>query len=240
MKKSDPKNKKNLSILLLGIFIGVLVIAVAGAVAYQLSGRDLKGKVRFVINRIGENVNYYRQRIISDNLKEAMDTENEKDGILLLTIDANKTIGAINPMIYGSNLTAKTEFEMDIANFGKDVGITNVRFPGGGSLGYRWKLSNFDFDERYDHAPLANIENVIKFCGIMGSQLIIQVNIESGTSEEAAQWVYYMNKGKKGMRVDYWELGNEVYGDWDKGYMSGEDYVKVVKEYAPAFVTFIN
>jgi len=35
-----------------------------------------------------------------------------------------------------------------------------------------------------------------------------------------------------GMRVDYWELGNEVYGRWDKGHMSGRDYAKKVKEYS--------
>ncbi|MBN1869508.1 MAG: hypothetical protein JW847_02885 [Candidatus Omnitrophica bacterium] len=121
---------------------------------------------------------------------------------------------------------------MDIAKFGKEIGITNVRFPGGESDGYRWKLAKFDFNDRYDEAPLANIENVIKFCRIMDVKLVIQVNIESGTPEEAAELVHYMNKGSGNFRVDYWEIGNEVYGNWDRAYMSGEDYAKVIKKYA--------
>jgi alpha-L-arabinofuranosidase len=75
------------------------------------------------------------------------------------------------------------------------------------------------------------MENVIKFCGIAGAEIVIQVNIESGTAEEAADWVRYMNI-EKGAKVTYWELGNEVYGDWDRGYMTGKDYVKVIKEYS--------
>jgi len=234
MKNSKSKNKKHLSLIALGIVIGVVTIFAVGAAVYQFSGRDMKGKIRYVISKAKENVKLYSQKTISNIPKRVGNRDDEKGGILYLNIDVNNSIRTINPMIYGSNLTSKTEFQMDVAKFGKDIGITNVRFPGGDSIGYRWKLASYDFEDRYDQAPLANIENVIKFCKIMNTQLVIQVNVESGTSQEAAEWVYFMNKGSKGMRVDYWELGNEVYGGWDKAYMPGEDYVKVIKAYTAA------
>ncbi len=153
--------------------------------------------------------------------------------LLALSINPTKHIHKISPLIYGSNFHPKTEMEMDVAKFARDTGVTNFRFPGGGSEGYHWKLGEFDFSDRYDTAPLAKMENVIKFCHIAGTQLVIQVNVESGTPQEAAEWVAYMNKEGK-MRVDYWELGNEVYGDWDKAYMSGDAYAQLVKEYSLA------
>ena len=36
-----------------------------------------------------------------------------------------------------------------------------------------------------------------------------------------------MNK-ETDTRVVYWEIGNEVYGDWDKAYMTGEEYAKKI------------
>lgn len=155
------------------------------------------------------------------------------DQPIVLDVYPAEDVRPINKMIYGSNLDSKVEFEMDVAKFAKDMGITNFRFPGGGSTGYHWKLSKHEFEARFDTAPLSNMENVLKFAEIAGAQMIIQVNVESGTPQEAAEWVEYMNK-KSGHRVDYWEIGNEVYGDWDKAYMSGEKYADVVKEYAAA------
>lgn len=152
---------------------------------------------------------------------------------LTLDVYPDKIVRPINRMIYGSNLDPKTEFEMDVAKFGKEVGITNFRFPGGGSSGYHWQTGISDYNKRVDAAPLSKIKNLVEYVKIIGAKLVIQVNIESGTPQEAAEWVGFMNK-MLGFRVDYWELGNEVYGDWDKAHMSGEEYVKVIKEYAKA------
>jgi alpha-N-arabinofuranosidase len=40
---------------------------------------------------------------------------------------------------------------------------------------------------------------------------MITVNVQTGTPEEAAAWVAYVNNGQR--RVDYWEIGNELYVD---------------------------
>ncbi len=158
--------------------------------------------------------------------------EESKEGPLTFVIKPLEEVRPISPLIYGSNLTAKTEFEMDVAKFGQDTGITIFRFPGGGALGYRWMQGKFDFDERYDNAPLANIENAIKFSQIVGANLMFHVNLESGTPEEAAAWVRIMIA--RGVRVTYWELGNEPYGNWERDFMAPEAYVKVIKQYSEA------
>ncbi len=144
-----------------------------------------------------------------------------------------KEIQKISKYIYGSNLAAKTEFEMDVAKFGRDIGISLFRFPGGGAEGYRWKTGTFDFSNRFDKAPLSKIDNVIKFCNIVGADLLIQVNIESATAKEAAEWVDYMNH-KKGFYVKYWEIGNEPYGDWEKDYMSASEYAALLRQFSLA------
>jgi alpha-L-arabinofuranosidase len=54
----------------------------------------------------------------------------------------------------------------------------------------------------------------------VGAQTILIANYGSGTPEEAAAWVKYANI-TKGYHDQYWEIGNEVYGngyygaDWE-------------------------
>ncbi len=152
---------------------------------------------------------------------------------IILRIDPNRILRPVNPFIYGSNLMALTEFEMDVVKFAKDAGISNFRYPGSASEGYHWETGKFDHGDRYDRAPINQIDNLIKFCRLSNTAAVLQVNIETGTPDEAARWVRAMNF-EKGMRVDYWELGNETYGDWDRNYMTAEEYVEVIKKYSEA------
>lgn len=152
---------------------------------------------------------------------------------IIITVNPLAELKKISPLLYGTNLAPKTETEPDIIKFVKKTGITCYRFPGGDSPGYHWKDGTFDFTERYKSVPLKDINYLIEFCKLTNAKLIVQVNIESGSSQEAAAWVEYMNKTNN-FYVEYWELGNEIYGDWDKAFMDGAAYAKVVKEYALA------
>src|SRR3989338_7041740 len=231
MSKSREKSSKA-RFVVFGVILGLTLAGATAFLTYQLMAGDLKSKVRYALIKGKEHaVNLMKEKMAKAPAKAVIDQEKIKDSILALTIHADKIIGAINPMIYGSQVQAKTEFEMDVSNLARNFGVTNFRYPGGGSNGYRWKIGKFDFSDRTKNAPLSNIENVIKFAEITEADLVIQVNIESGTAQEAAEWVEYMNKGR-GRYVKYWELGNEVYGDWDRAYMTGEKYAKIIKEYA--------
>ena len=70
----------------------------------------------------------------------------------------------------------------------------------------------------------------------------------TGTLAEALAWVEYCNgagttewaqrrrrNGREGaLRVRYWGLGNEMYGDWQVGAMSAEEYVREATRWARA------
>jgi alpha-L-arabinofuranosidase len=63
-------------------------------------------------------------------------------------------------------------------------------------------------------------------------------NFGTGTVEEAADWVKYTNVTKKA-NVIYWEIGNEIYGDWHAQYAKygadkGHTYGKRAKEFIVA------
>ena len=49
------------------------------------------------------------------------------------------------------------------------------------------------------------------------AQAVICVNAGTGTSKEAAAWVRYANK-VKGYNIKQWQIGNELDGEWAKGF----------------------
>src|SRR3989338_8998340 len=192
--------------MLLGFMLGAVLTAVVGLYALEsLTGKNVSGRMHYIVDKGKEFIVSFSRSKMSKGKKKNTD-QGQNGGKLYLEIHADRVIRPINPMIYGSNLSSKAEFEMDVAKFAKELGITNLRFTGGNSFGYRWFKSEYDFEDRFDRAPLANMENVVKFCKIAGAEIVVQVNVESGTAQEAAQWVEYMNKGA-GSRVNYWELG---------------------------------
>ena len=78
----------------------------------------------------------------------------------------------------------------------------------------------------------------LAFCEMTGCEPLICINAGNGTPEEAAQWVEYCNGGsdteygklraKNGhpepYGVRYWEIGNELWGDWQIGHCTAEEY----------------
>ncbi|NIM51398.1 MAG: hypothetical protein GTN78_18260 [Gemmatimonadales bacterium] len=78
------------------------------------------------------------------------------------------------------------------------------------------------------------------FCRLVGCDPLICINAGDGTPEEAAHWVEYCNGGanteygklraKNGhpepYGVKYWEIGNELYGSWQIGHCTAEEYAE--------------
>ena len=63
---------------------------------------------------------------------------------------------------------------------------------------------------------------------------LITLNIGTGSAQEAAAWVYYANV-VKGYNVKYWEIGNEMMGNWENGGpLPGTDYGRRFAEYYAA------
>jgi hypothetical protein len=71
-------------------------------------------------------------------------------------------------------------------------------------------------------------------------QTLVCVNVGTGRAVDAAEWVRWANK-KMGYNVRYWELGNELDGDWEAGHflpgggvLTGDMYAQRYKEFAHA------
>lgn len=100
------------------------------------------------------------------------------------------------------------------------LGPTLLRYPGGYySDYYHWKNGVGDPRKRPEMAhdgtgrersrALFGTDEALAFAKLVGAELLITVNAGTGTAEEAAEWVRYVNGN--GTRVRYWEVGNELY-----------------------------
>lgn len=139
----------------------------------------------------------------------------------------------------------------------KDLGGTIYRWPGGNFVsGYDWRDGIGDRDRR---APKTNpawaglehndfgTDEFITFCREIGADPLVTVNTGFGDAYSAAQWVEYCNapsntiggswRAKYGHKQPYgvktWCVGNEMWGQWQLGYMNIDHYAfkhKVVSE----------
>jgi alpha-N-arabinofuranosidase len=129
-----------------------------------------------------------------------------------------------------------------------------LRWPGGNFVSsYNWEDGVGPKDSRprrFDTAWYADESNrfgtneFITYCRRIQAEPYICVNLGTGGIQEAANWVEYCNgtgdthyanlRRKHGYPephgVKYWGLGNEMYGVWQAGHKSAEDYAKVALE----------
>lgn len=77
-------------------------------------------------------------------------------------------------------------------------------------------------------------DEALAFADQTGSHLLITVNAGTGSAEEAADWVRYVNKPAR--RVEYWEVGNELYVKM--GHAAFTSATMTPEQYAQKFVQF--
>ncbi|MCL5744406.1 MAG: hypothetical protein M1541_10855, partial [Acidobacteria bacterium] len=103
-----------------------------------------------------------------------------------------------------------------------------VRYGGNFTSGYHWRDGIGPMDKRitmlnqawgipeYNHFGTGEF---LRFCQLIGAEPQIALNLGSGTPQEAATWVQYVNSHWGDHRGGLlWELGNELYGNWQLGY----------------------
>jgi alpha-N-arabinofuranosidase len=105
-----------------------------------------------------------------------------------------------------------------------------IRFGGNFTSGYHWKDGVGPRDKRVSMLNVAwgipelntfGTDEFLHFCDLVGARPQIALNLGSGTPEEAAAWVKYVDedatwKGHGGGQI--WELGNELWGTWNTGW----------------------
>ncbi|MFW6164205.1 MAG: alpha-L-arabinofuranosidase C-terminal domain-containing protein, partial [Planctomycetota bacterium] len=132
------------------------------------------------------------------------------------------------------------------------------RWPGGNmASGYHWRDGVGPQDQRptrWDRAWNAWVYNdmgtdeFIAYCRRLGAEPCICVNAGEGTAAEAAAWVQYCNGAAdtpmgrlraatghpEPYGVKYWDIGNEIWGSWQLGHTTAEDYGLRAVEFARA------
>ena len=102
-----------------------------------------------------------------------------------------------------------------------------VRFGGNFTSSYHWKDGVGPRDKRINMRnnswgiPEYNTfgtDEFLEFCKKIGAEPQFAVNMGSGTPEEAAEWVKYIDEHWSKHSGLLWELGNELWGNWNLGY----------------------
>jgi len=96
--------------------------------------------------------------------------------------------------------------------------------------------SSCDPASAFGYAPDLDFESFMAFAKSFTPYVppVLSVNLGTGTPQEAAAWVHYANL-VKGYGIKYWQLGNEIEGDWEwGGPLNTRDYARRYIEYYEA------
>lgn len=135
------------------------------------------------------------------------------------------------------------------------------RWPGGNvAQDYHWMWGVGPRDQRFAWRNTAwgnelepsdfGTDEYLAFCRRLGATPTLTVNLEGAgaTAAEAAAWVEYVNgaatsrhgrlRAKNGRaapyRVVWWEVGNEIWGDWVRGHSDARTYADNLVRYVRA------
>jgi alpha-N-arabinofuranosidase len=156
-----------------------------------------------------------------------------------------------------SPLANEDGFKKDYIEAGRELKITNMRWPGGNYVaGYNWQDGIGPKEKRPVRKELAwgaldnnhvGTDEWVRLNKALGTENVVCINLGTGTLDDARYWVEYCNSetgsyyadlrakygNEKPYNIKYWCLGNEVDGEpWIMGYKNAEDYCKIAKEAA--------
>ncbi|MCK4292875.1 MAG: alpha-N-arabinofuranosidase [Planctomycetes bacterium] len=141
----------------------------------------------------------------------------------------------------------------------KELNSPIYRWPGGNFVsGYDWRDGVGERDKRPPRPNLAwpnllesndfGINEFMTFCRLLDTEPYIAVNSGFGDAHSAAKEVEYVNASAdtpmgrlraanghaKPYNVKWWGIGNEMYGNWQLGYMKLNHYVQKHNRFAIA------
>ena len=118
----------------------------------------------------------------------------------------------------------------DVVAMAKAMNSTQLRFGGNFSSQYHWREGVGPADKRLTvengawGIPEDNtfgIDELLRFCDLIHAVPQININMGSGTPEEAADWVRYIHDRYK--KPVIYELGNELYGNLQVGHITADE-----------------
>lgn len=209
--------------------------ATPAEVSLTLEGGEGPVKLDFVV--AGEDYQQFRF-----HWKASADTAK---GSLEIRIDAGEAFVGTASLMPDDNVRG---MRADTLGLLKELNASIYRWPGGNFVsGYDWRDGVGDRDRRpprrnpawqgVEHNDFGTDE-FIDFCRTVGAEPVVTANMGFGDAYSAAQWVEYCNAGGDTiggqMRVDngtlepfdvrLWCVGNEMWGNWQLGYMHLDQY----------------
>ena len=118
----------------------------------------------------------------------------------------------------------------DVIAMARDLHSPIVRFGGNFTSAYDWHNGVGPIDKRPSEVNLSwgipeyntfGTDEFLRFCELIHAQPQIALNLGTGTPQQAADWVRYVDQhwgDHNGGNL--WELGNELWGDFQVGYPS--------------------
>jgi alpha-N-arabinofuranosidase len=193
--------------------------------------RDVANLLVFVVANGGAGSAYVDNIVIAPAGEGRSTQENDQPLSVTIQVDASKVIRPIPRSLFGTNLEwidngngifdPKTgKFDQTVVKIAREAGITQIRYPGGVfSDHFHWKESVGPRDRRptkehFPKGPASKLnlgtDEARDLASQLGADLFMTTNAGTGTAEEAAGWVDYLNR-KQNAQVRYWEIGNEIY-----------------------------
>lgn len=148
-----------------------------------------------------------------------------------VTVNAGQVIRRIPATLYGTNIQwvwngyslwddYRNQADPALLGYAKSMGVSLIRYPGGmyadfyhwqngvGPLGSR-PVVPFRVGDTDTGRISLGTDEALGFARDANGELLVTVNVGTGTVQEAAAWVRYVNSSR--LKVKYWEIGNEVY-----------------------------
>ena len=157
-----------------------------------------------------------------------------------------------------SPLADERGFRKDVLGLLRDLRLGVLRWPGGNFVSnYHWQDGIGQKDARPRRPELAwggeepnrfGTDEFLAYCAELRTEPYFCLNMGTGTLADALAWVEYCNSARntywasrrrengrdEPYRVSYWALGNEMYGEWQVGQLSAEEYVREATRWARA------
>jgi alpha-L-arabinofuranosidase len=158
----------------------------------------------------------------------------------------------------GSPRADERGFRTDVLALLRELRLGVLRWPGGNFVSnYHWTDGIGLRAARPRRPELAwggeesnafGTDEFLAYCAELGTEPYICLNMGTGTLAEALAWVEYCNSARNTDRaarrrangrdepygVRYWALGNEMYGPWQVGQLTAEEYVREATRWARA------
>jgi alpha-N-arabinofuranosidase len=158
----------------------------------------------------------------------------------------------------GSPRSDERGFRRDVLDAARALGAPLLRWPGGNFVsGYHWTDGVGPAERRPRRLEIAwhaeepntfGTDEFIAYCRELRAEPYICLNMGTGTIDEARAWVEYCNGAgdtswanlrrahghPEPYGVRYWGLGNEMYGDWQIGSLTADEYVREARRWVNA------